>query len=220
MDTERNVHRLCDTLIYSGRQRWPVLNLILLIRDIKSPIMSETSNIKNTIKCSMFRGMIERDRDLEERRRDEMGEKLSVYKREVKSVGNQSWPIPNWNLQVANVETTARVMRDEEARLEQIYMRWRKKDLESKLKLEIKISNSLRWRLCFVAGLKRRQRGLIELLLLQKRRPTGSTVHLITFSSDVVFQFWLELLFSQNIETFYGFNSDSQAWSRNRRKRG
>ena len=38
----------------------------------------------------MFRGMIERDRDLEERRRDEMGEKLSVYKREVKSIGNQS----------------------------------------------------------------------------------------------------------------------------------
>ena len=67
-----------------------MLNLILIIRDIKSPIMSETSNIKNTIKCSMFRGMIERDRDLEERRRDEMGEKLSVYKREVKSVGNQS----------------------------------------------------------------------------------------------------------------------------------
>lgn len=143
----------------------------------------------------MFRGMIERDRDLEERRRDEMGEKLSVYKREVKSIGNQSWPIPNWNLQVANLETTARVMRDEEARLEQIYNRWRKKDLESKLKLEIKISNSLRWRLCFVAGLKRRQRGLTELLLLQKRRPTGSTVHLITFSSDAVFQFCLEIFF-------------------------
>ena len=37
----------------------------------------------------MFRGMIERDRDIEERRRDEMAEKLSVYKREVKST-NQS----------------------------------------------------------------------------------------------------------------------------------
>ena len=31
------------------------------------------------------RGMVERDRDIEERRRDEMAEKLSVYKREVKS---------------------------------------------------------------------------------------------------------------------------------------
>jgi len=46
-------------------------------------------------------------------------------------------------LQVANLETTARVMREEEARLEEIFNRWRKKDLESKLKLEIKISNSL-----------------------------------------------------------------------------
>jgi hypothetical protein len=34
-------------------------------------------------------------------------------------------------------------MREEEARLEEIFNRWRKKDLESKLKLEIKISNSL-----------------------------------------------------------------------------
>ena len=47
-------------------------------------------------------------------------------------------------MQVANLETTARVMRDEEARLEQIYNRWRKKDLEFKLKLEIKISNGIR----------------------------------------------------------------------------
>jgi len=70
VETERNVHRLCDSLIYNGRQR----------------------------------GMIERDRDIEERRRDEMAEKLSVYKREV-----------------ANCETTARLMRDEEARLEAIY---------------------------------------------------------------------------------------------------
>ena len=41
-------------------------------------------------KCSMFRGMIERDRDIEERRRDEMAEKLAVFKREVKSIGDQS----------------------------------------------------------------------------------------------------------------------------------
>ena len=41
------------------------------------------------LKCSMFRGLIERDRDIEERRRDEMAEKLSVYKREVMST-NQS----------------------------------------------------------------------------------------------------------------------------------
>ena len=38
----------------------------------------------------MFRGMIERDRDIEERRRDEIAEKLSVYKREVKSTNHQS----------------------------------------------------------------------------------------------------------------------------------
>ena len=50
--------------------------------------------------------MIERDRDIEERRRDEMAEKLAVYKREV-----------------ANCESTARLMRDEEARLEEIYYR-------------------------------------------------------------------------------------------------
>jgi hypothetical protein len=67
-----------------------VLNLILLIRDIKSPIMSETSNIKNTLKCSMFRELIVRDRNLEEARRDKLGEQLSVYKREVKSIGDQS----------------------------------------------------------------------------------------------------------------------------------
>ena len=36
--------------------------------------------------CSTFRGMIERDRDIEERRRDEMAEKLSVYKRELKLI--------------------------------------------------------------------------------------------------------------------------------------
>ena len=40
--------------------------------------------------CSTFRGMIERDRDIEERRRDEMAEKLSVYKREVMSTNSQS----------------------------------------------------------------------------------------------------------------------------------
>ena len=34
--------------------------------------------------------MIERDRDIEERRRDEMAEKLSVYKREVKSTNHQA----------------------------------------------------------------------------------------------------------------------------------
>ena len=53
-----------------------------------------------------FRGMVERDRDIEERRRDEMAEKLVVYKRAV-----------------ANCETTARVMREEEARLEEVYNR-------------------------------------------------------------------------------------------------
>merc|ERR1719309_1212236 len=72
VETKRNVHRLCDALLYNGRQR----------------------------------GMVERDRDIEERRRDEMAEKLAVYKREV-----------------ANCETTARVMREEEARLEAIYYR-------------------------------------------------------------------------------------------------
>ena len=45
--TERNVHRLCDALLYNGRQR----------------------------------GMVERDRAIEERRVAEMGEKLSKYKR-------------------------------------------------------------------------------------------------------------------------------------------
>ena len=35
-----------------------------------------------SVQC--FRGMIERDRDIEERRVNEMAEKLSVYKREVK----------------------------------------------------------------------------------------------------------------------------------------
>merc|ERR1719397_2102619 len=72
VETERNVHRLCDSLLHNGRQR----------------------------------GMIERDRDIEERRRDEIAEKLSVYKREV-----------------ANCETTARVNREEEARLEEVYNR-------------------------------------------------------------------------------------------------
>jgi len=48
VETERNVHRLCDALLYNGRQR----------------------------------GMVERDRDIEERRVAEMAEKLSVYKRE------------------------------------------------------------------------------------------------------------------------------------------
>ena len=38
----------------------------------------------------MSRGMIERDRDIEEKRRDEMAEKLSVYKREAKSNNHQS----------------------------------------------------------------------------------------------------------------------------------
>ena len=71
-ETERNVHWLCDALLYNGRQR----------------------------------GMVERDRDIEERRRNEMAEKLAVYKREV-----------------GNCETTARVMRDEEARLEDICYR-------------------------------------------------------------------------------------------------
>merc|ERR1712181_50944 len=72
VETERNVHRLCDSLLYNGRQR----------------------------------GMIERDRDIDERRRNEMGEKLALYKREV-----------------ANCETTARLMREEGARLEEVYNR-------------------------------------------------------------------------------------------------
>ena len=38
-------------------------------------------NIQENVECC--RGMIERDRDIEERRRDEMAEKLAVYKREV-----------------------------------------------------------------------------------------------------------------------------------------
>ena len=47
------------------------------------------------------RGMVERDRAIEERRVAEMGEKLSKYKREA-----------------ANYEAAARAMRDEEAGLE------------------------------------------------------------------------------------------------------
>ena len=87
-----------------------------------------------------FRGMVERDRDIEERRRDEMAEKLAVYKREVNSInptitnqelkllGGKNWKLKiwggkNWKLQVANCETTARVMREEEARLEEVYNR-------------------------------------------------------------------------------------------------
>ena len=65
--TERNVHRLCDALLYNGRQR----------------------------------GMVERDRAIEERRVAEMGEKLSKYKREAENYG-----------------AAAQAMRDEEARLE------------------------------------------------------------------------------------------------------
>ena len=38
----------------------------------------------------MFRELIVRDRNLEEARRDQLGEQLSVYKREVKSIGDQS----------------------------------------------------------------------------------------------------------------------------------
>jgi len=72
VETERNIHRLCDSLLHNGRQR----------------------------------SMIQRDRDIEERRRDEIAEKLAVYKREV-----------------ANCETTARLMREEEARLEEVYNR-------------------------------------------------------------------------------------------------
>jgi len=56
VETERNVHRLCDALLYNGRQR----------------------------------GMVERDRDIEERRVAEMAEKLSVYKREVSADFSQS----------------------------------------------------------------------------------------------------------------------------------
>ena len=75
--------------------------------------------------------MVEQDRDFEERRRDEMAEKLAVYKREVKTQSIQQSPrnhdqtIINhsWKLQVANCETTARVMREEEARLEEVYNR-------------------------------------------------------------------------------------------------
>ena len=60
------------------------------------------------------RGMVERDRNLEERRVAEMAEKLAVYKREV-----------------ANCETTARVMREEEARLENVYNRLEDEALEA-----------------------------------------------------------------------------------------
>ena len=80
VETERNVLRLCESLVNNGRQR----------------------------------GMVERDRDLEERRVAGMAEKLAVYKREV-----------------ANCETTARVMREEEARLESVYNRLEDEALEA-----------------------------------------------------------------------------------------
>ena len=47
------------------------------------------SNIE-VFNVQCYRSMIERDRDIEERRRDEMAEKLPVYKREVKSTNHQS----------------------------------------------------------------------------------------------------------------------------------
>ena len=80
VETERNVLRLCESLVNNGRQR----------------------------------GMVERDRDLEERRVAEVAEKLAVYKREV-----------------GNCETTARVMREEEARLESVYNRLEDEALEA-----------------------------------------------------------------------------------------
>ena len=44
VETERNVHRLCDSLLYNGRQRWPVLNLILLIRNVQIQMFNVQGN--------------------------------------------------------------------------------------------------------------------------------------------------------------------------------
>ena len=114
--------------------------------------------------------------------------------------------IVNWKLQVANCETTARVMREEEARLEEVYNRWKERK-----KLKVKILKNMKQK-TFVFLLQTWRGGRESGQSCS--HCGGGSPKVQSFLLWTFFLIYLILNYSYWSELLLTWNSYSQAWTR------